>query len=1039
MVPPLSLPDEKYMEVSDGECSDARAVAKPQTPQRKERKRIPVFLNFVITTALRAILEAYHPQYMPVESRDPRPSGHPRLHYQRAVALHVCHQAAVRRKFEPTQRIIDVGARKQGMVRFDWHLMPVVSAADALRATVPKSCNHRLEECGCLRRGDILVLCHTLYYITPETLLNALVKTGTRAFVAIHHFPTHTGVFCDGEARYTHLGPRLVEMQVAGGERFVHNPLHWVQLASRWAPEDPSSPNALWRLVWNCQFSIGDTHIYEFGAEPGRGYSGPAVNGPGFALRSDVNLASLAASDNGMFKVESRNVTVGFSPAGAWYVSGCVDSCLTEKGLVTHLAILVAGRPRDQTTRDYLFEKARSWWSKPTKDTGRTMPDSVYSSAGPVAVEIAMLIGVDHETSSAEVLATHSLVLNRHERARVDWRDPDPQEATCCTPAEGHLRRAKRLWWYLVCTPCRGRGPDAGRSTFTVAFLSQLQAVAALPSNLTVAVGWFSALLTAVVVGMLLWFFVITPVLLTGGHGARNTTVVNVVVAATTTLEQVAIRDGCTFVPSDAFADCKTREVAKYIAVTTPPLDLLPRVLAGNQTNEVVGITRRMMPAGMAAVDPRSLRMFGTWATSVFTTIFATNSKLDAIPFDEWNARFSKAVQDRNVRARRDWDNDASDAKIRALAIKYFVKSELSLKHANELLSPVNIKPRIISNASPHYNVVVGPWVAAIQGWMKKKRRRGTPFGESDVFELGNIISDARDRNATFVENDFDTFDACQTYALRALVIGFYQQFFGLPDDVAQLMLARAKEKRGWTMNGVKVKLDGTMASGDPDTYLSNTILNVLLQYWVGHHAGAKPGRDVRVLASGDDSVVIVENPFVERYVALKSDAIFAALGFTGRRSIITDPFDPAKPLGYCSATFAQVDRLRFALLPKAGRVLAKVVWQKLEPNQTLPDPKRYKGDLLGLWPSGRYVPLLREFLASELVRLETVIGAHPSWAQWTSKEDFDWHNLPPPTSEQLVWTRFRYGDEAEALVRRGGWSDYSSAKLLKELLVDME
>jgi len=227
------------------------------------------------------------------------------------------------------------------------------------------------------------------------------------------------------------------------------------------------------------------------------------------------------------------------------------------------------------------------------------------------------------------------------------------------------------------------------------------------------------------------------------------------------------------------------------------------------------------------------------------------------------------------------------------------------------------------------------------------------------------------------------------------------------------------------------------MASGDPDTYLSNTILNVLLQAYVAFKAGV-PIEDLSVVASGDDSVVIVEKQSALFYERFDRSALLSKLGFTCRGTTTREPFDHKSPLGYCSAVFAKIDVDKYALLPKPGRVLSKVVWQRLACNQTQPDLARYKGDLLGLWPSGQHVPVLREFLASELMRLSELATTHTAWQQLTSTSVVSPHLLPKLTQHQRAWARYRYGPTAERICDRGWFMTEDRASLTEEMRIDL-
>jgi hypothetical protein len=318
-------------------------------------------------------------------------------------------------------------------------------------------------------------------------------------------------------------------------------------------------------------------------------------------------------------------------------------------------------------------------------------------------------------------------------------------------------------------------------------------------------------------------------------------------------------------------------------------------------------------------------------------------------------------------------------------------------------------KPRIISSASAHYNSVVGPWIAAIQAWLKKAHNSRVLFGVSDRAELGKWFSEHLDDLG--LECDFSTFDATQSEELRLIIIDLYTEFLGLEESVARLMRMRAHEKRGYGVRGTKLVVPGTMASGDPDTYLSNTILNILVQFYAYTKATGLTAHQAlqvyTIAASGDDSISFDATRQVELSVM---EAAIAALGMSAKFVMHRDPSDPAKAPSYCSSIFIPIEGGEWFLSPKPGRLLAKLPWTVGDRR----DLGQLRANALGVWSSVQHTPLAREYVAHIIASTQHVTATTRTERVWLGAgEVVAPHEVGDPTEAMLVVARYRYGIEA--------------------------
>lgn len=260
-----------------------------------------------------------------------------------------------------------------------------------------------------------------------------------------------------------------------------------------------------------------------------------------------------------------------------------------------------------------------------------------------------------------------------------------------------------------------------------------------------------------------------------------------------------------------------------------------PAIMASTRENEYIAIANRMFPVGLPQPNPGFLRCFLTFVRKNFTMLLGPRKKVKPLSYQAWNCRY-----DATVRANHDFAlhrlKHHYPTEYEQTKTKMFVKMEL-LCGKVQVVDPegdLDATPRGIQAAEDEYNVQVGPWIAALQAHFRTQMT-----GASIAYmtcsttqeDMGRWFTKWYDQNAQFIENDYSTYDATQHEAIRELAIWLYEQY-GLPAPIARLMRAKIK-KHGCSAHGVHFVGNATMASGDPDTFLSNSIINALVCWFL--------------------------------------------------------------------------------------------------------------------------------------------------------------------------------------------------------------
>lgn len=230
----------------------------------------------------------------------------------------------------------------------------------------------------------------------------------------------------------------------------------------------------------------------------------------------------------------------------------------------------------------------------------------------------------------------------------------------------------------------------------------------------------------------------------------------------------------------------------------------------------------------------------------------------EAMNRSDWLKRYPKPTQrDLNLAEHGEFDH-----KMHSHAV--FAKTE---KHSPGEFDDerTNLIPRIITSASPAYLNEIGPWIAAAADYLKGVFGPGevNVWGISQPDILGDAIADAAEDAEVCIEGDFSSFDGTISHHLLAAELMVYR-ILGFPPHIIDL-LAKMNRTSARTPSGSKANYGPARRSGDANTSLGNTLINILVTRHIIHErfgesyhylGGSDVADNTIYFAAGDDCLM---------------------------------------------------------------------------------------------------------------------------------------------------------------------------------------
>jgi hypothetical protein len=307
----------------------------------------------------------------------------------------------------------------------------IMRIQDAQKLRMDNFCDHKLEECGCLRQGDYdcLTFIHSHYYLHPRSIAEAMqyVKTHN-AYVVCHEFSNVCGELCLREGRYhIDLNGELV-CEFSGNTPYRHNDMTWMQAGH--AIFDDCT------LEWTRIHRVGDTHVYKFTIGPIRKVPDPIDMSWKTAVNNDTgyaDLTPLVGVLNSQLAIPSFETAVSKVNKihfcfGRFYVQTDEQQIIVlPTGLMHALANITIGNERTKELYTTLVQKARGLCSN------LKMPDKIMGPAIIYGAGIGMIYYCERETANLGIIAYHYEELFKQHKASLA------------------LQPLKPAWWFMRC------------------------------------------------------------------------------------------------------------------------------------------------------------------------------------------------------------------------------------------------------------------------------------------------------------------------------------------------------------------------------------------------------------------------------------------------------------------------------------------------------------------------------------------------------------------------------------------------------------
>nr|WKV33690.1 MAG: RNA-dependent RNA polymerase [Riboviria sp.] len=166
--------------------------------------------------------------------------------------------------------------------------------------------------------------------------------------------------------------------------------------------------------------------------------------------------------------------------------------------------------------------------------------------------------------------------------------------------------------------------------------------------------------------------------------------------------------------------------------------------------------------------------------------------------------------------------------------------------------------PRAIQYRRPEYNLCIARFLRPIEKVlfnMQSKGRRWFAKGRSlqqrasDILYIYNSFD-----NPVIYNLDYAKFDSCVTIPHLKMLHKFYLSIF--PSRTLYNLLQHQLHNVGFSQQGLRYSVDGTRMSGDYDTSLGNSLLNLLVILMLSEYHGVQ----IHAYIDGDDALLFTEN-----------------------------------------------------------------------------------------------------------------------------------------------------------------------------------
>lgn len=763
----------------------------------------------------------------------------------------------------------------------------------------------------CPKVPDAYLSVHSLYYLTPQEVLELVHRSKKHCLIAVvHRFENLYGGMHDNgdfvESHYeTFVSGRdlLVNMKVTGNATsYVHSPCHW--LNSTYFQYGQRA------ICWNGR-PFGDSWIFEFTTVPLSCVGKISIDRElpmslvSSLRRSDHygNVSGvLSLGDESSFKpmLEVLNLSVrSIKSFGSfmWLSNPTDATILIPKGVIETVALKMVGVPRDKAGLRLCIQTMRNT-VRPEK---MSMPNSMRLNCCIYGSALAFVYSLNDEIT----------VFNR-------LCSPMYKRLYSNLASVMSLEGVDILSWFIC-----GKFAD---DNITVNSYNDSRDSVPGPT--------FDAKLA--------W-----PEGLPGVESSRPLS---------------EIRVGSKLRHGDR---TEIEDKPQFHAVATTFSEYIPVVPYSSINNETVSLVNRaLMRVGDVDKEfwQQLINVAATETTRVFSVIDNVDEEKD---FHAWNATFPAGRQKNQLLA---WEDlKANPLNVNDFQRKAFVKRELTMKGG-----PVYeaFDPRAIQASSDRLNVAGGPFMQQVATQLKKAWNDNHQIfytSGANAEEIGLWRAKFEDRDVTIVEMDESRYDAHQGEGCFEMFNNVLKQCgscsYGSVDKANESM----RHIYGYSSHGVRYEVNYTMTSGAWSTSTSNSFTNGMKTKFILdlYQQFFDNPIEYKMLVHGDDNLVVIEGRLTESQVERLKHflrTMNARLGFDTK---IKASY-AWEHVEYCSSLFWPVEG-GYVLGPKVGKRLPKFGFSLRDL-----DKEEVKGMMLGGNIECSYIPVLGEYVRHHLKLLKT-------------------------------------------------------------------
>jgi len=948
---------------------------------------------------------------------DAMPHTHPRLAFDRRYSERVVYNSISR----PDSVIVDIGGnpiRHAGNHRQNVHsCCPILDPVDSVRhhnynnptfplPMVPRFCAHRAEECDCVIPTTYLSV-HSLYYLTPVTVLALLNRATSHSLHAIvHEFPDIYGSFAAAEAQYRVNPDQMVHMHVTGNSQpYVHSVMPWLKRGY--------FSDGVTAMSWTAQRDFASCRYYKFVLSPlnlSNSFSSftpfeTAVASPD-SYGSIVFAGRVFGSNSDAHHTILTELHVNFDSFISWgnWILGTGTTAtrhfMVPKTLVLELAARVAGLVRNPIEFGRLLGYARIHIRQ------YDLPPAVISDSLVLSTCLAFTLNLYTETILFQQMNNRASPQQRlaHEQALQFQYQPLVD-----------VRPFMLLFLLFLCsTPLYFFFPPAETLcccmfVFAFVFYRYTQRRLCFPSEFY---SWFqrsslfqslhSGPYKAIRYGFARYNLDYTsfPFPYTGAYPLSSFPRFQSLEVARPILplNGVATR-GLTYAPV---------EPNYFVGVGLINPTAIPVVHRRCPENDFLAITNRFV-VRRPEPNPEIMEEFLGFVDHNFDVLFpgiadyrdylTLNTFSDEwfTAYAEWNYRFPGPM--------RQLHNDSLIRHLQGITdpviymrLESFMKTE-KLLHGS-LHTVKHGDPRSIQARNQDLNVVTGPWVFRASTVLRRSWSINHficyASGLNNL-ELGSWLPEHNPPDLEFHERDAERFDA-SIHPLHILVgLLIYARLFA--DQIVLQHKKRDIKKRGATKYGAHFATEGRVGSGTDDTNLFDSLINALMDLFL---CWRRSGLTLlhylaqsryRTIVCGDDGITSTKPG---RYLFT---ADYLLLGFVIELCSILDTRD----MTFCSGRFWPTSH-GMVFCVNLGRVFTKNAYYVDVPERDL--YATHRAVLIALLHDFSFIPPIVAFAECQLRALPPKITGRPRYVPGSFFSRFNIRNVQPlaiPATHEML------------------------------------